>query len=160
MYPPHMRTQARELFARGWPMASIARNLGISRDTARVWCTRQLRSDDPDHRAGRCFRCKVPSKPPDAPAQYAYLLGQYLADGHLVTNAKVPVLRVACAACYPDIMDEVDSAMRQTLARSVCRVASPGCFKVTSYSKHWPCLLPQHGAGRKHCREIRPGRRR
>jgi hypothetical protein len=30
-----------------------------------------------------------------------------------------------------------------------------GCTEVTLYSKHWPCLLPQHGPGRKHTRPIR-----
>lgn len=29
-----------------------------------------------------------------------------------------------------------------------------GCVSVTSYSRHWPCLLPQHGPGRKHERTI------
>src|SRR5262249_4086063 len=31
----------------------------------------------------------------------------------------------------------------------------PGCTQVTSSSRHWPCLFPQHGPGRKHLREIR-----
>lgn len=26
--------------------------------------------------------------------------------------------------------------------------------EVKSYSKHWPCLFPQHGPGRKHTRKI------
>lgn len=29
-----------------------------------------------------------------------------------------------------------------------------GCTYVKSVSKHWPCLLPQHGPGRKHERKI------
>jgi hypothetical protein len=29
-----------------------------------------------------------------------------------------------------------------------------GCTEVISHSKHWPCLLPQHGSGRKHLRTI------
>jgi hypothetical protein len=29
-----------------------------------------------------------------------------------------------------------------------------GCVEVSKYSKHWPCLLPQHGPGRKHNRVI------
>jgi hypothetical protein len=91
---------------------------------------------------------------PDAPVPYAYLLGQYLGDGHLVTDARVPALRIACAAAYPSIMDEVEAAMRGTLAKSVCRVAQPGCFHIKSYSKHWPCLFPQHGPGMKHQRSI------
>ena len=29
-----------------------------------------------------------------------------------------------------------------------------GCTEVKSTSKHWPCLFPQHGPGRKHERTI------
>jgi hypothetical protein len=29
-----------------------------------------------------------------------------------------------------------------------------GCTDVKSTSKHWPCLFPQHGPGRKHERKI------
>ena len=29
-----------------------------------------------------------------------------------------------------------------------------GCVDVSLYSKHWPCLLPQHGPGRKHTAPI------
>jgi hypothetical protein len=29
-----------------------------------------------------------------------------------------------------------------------------GCVDVSMYSKHWPCLLPQHGPGMKHTRSI------
>jgi LAGLIDADG-like domain len=28
------------------------------------------------------------------------------------------------------------------------------CVEVGLYSKHWPCLFPQHGPGRKHLRRI------
>jgi hypothetical protein len=29
-----------------------------------------------------------------------------------------------------------------------------GCTEVMSCSRHWPCLFPQHGPGRKHLRKI------
>ena len=44
---------------------------------------------------------------------------------------------------------------RETCPRSsssVCGVARTGCREVKSYSKHWLCLFPQHGPGRKHDR--------
>ena len=28
------------------------------------------------------------------------------------------------------------------------------CVEVSLYSKHWPCLFPQHGPGKKHSRRI------
>ena len=33
-------------------------------------------------------------------------------------------------------------------------VPAPGVTVVQGNSKHWPCLFPQHGPGRKHEREI------
>lgn len=35
-------------------------------------------------------------------------------------------------------------------ARRTYRVSAPGVVVVQSYWKHWPCLFPQHGPGRKH----------
>ena len=37
---------------------------------------------------------------------------------------------------------------------SVFRVPRIGCIEVKSWSKHWPCVFPQHGPGRKHERPI------
>jgi hypothetical protein len=33
-------------------------------------------------------------------------------------------------------------------------VKQVGCIEVSAYWKHWPCLFPQHGPGRKHERKI------
>ncbi len=29
-----------------------------------------------------------------------------------------------------------------------------GCTEINSYSKHWPCLFPQRGPGKKHMRSV------
>lgn len=149
-----IRNEARRLFAEGWTKKGIADRLGVSRASVREWVSGTLLTDDPAIRAGRCPRCADPARPPDDQPTYAYLLGQYLGDGHLATTVRVPMLRIACAASYPDIMDEVERAMVVVLARSVHRVRAPGCFQVKSYSTHWPCLFPQHGPGPKHLRRI------
>lgn len=36
----------------------------------------------------------------------------------------------------------------------VFTVQRVGCTEVKSTSKHWPCLFPQHGPGKKHDRKI------
>jgi hypothetical protein len=77
-----------------------------------------------------------------------------LGDGHLVTSAKVPVLRIYCADSWPSLMEQCESAMLAVLARATQRVQKQGCVGVQSYSMHWPCLFPQHGPGRKHERTI------
>ena len=37
---------------------------------------------------------------------------------------------------------------------AAARHRTDGCIEVLLYSKHWPCLLPQHGLGKKHLRPI------
>ena len=39
-------------------------------------------------------------------------------------------------------------------ANSPSTVQREGCAEVVSYSKHWLCLFPQHGPGKKHERRI------
>jgi hypothetical protein len=36
----------------------------------------------------------------------------------------------------------------------VSTIQRQGCTEVNSYSRHWPCLFPQHGPGKKHTRLI------
>ena len=96
--------------------------------------------------------------PPVTRAAYLYLLGQYLGDGHLVTSARVPTLRIYTCTDYLDILDEaVDAVVRVRGARPglVGRASSARLAAVQSYWMHWPCLFPQHGPGRKHERPIR-----
>ena len=145
------RTRALELVAAGYPLAEVSRRLAISRAAIRAWAL------DPQQalaaRPGDACFVEAGRPCPDA-ATYAYLLGQYLGDGHLVTSSKVPVLRIACADAYPGIAAEVDAAMAVTSGNRVGSVARIGCAEHYCYWKHWPCLLPQHGPGRKHERPI------
>jgi hypothetical protein len=95
----------------------------------------------------------VLAAPPDA---YAYLLGQYLGDGYIASHRRgVFRLVITCCDWYPNIVEECASAARAVLPRSrVGFVKRQGVIVVSSYSKHWPCLFPQHGRGRKHERPI------
>jgi hypothetical protein len=89
-------------------------------------------------------------------AAYAELLGWYLGDGYIslgrrgVFNLHVynDLSYVACNAHIQDLMRRVKPGGRPHV-RSV-----PGCLVITVSWKHWPCLFPQHGSGRKHEREI------
>jgi hypothetical protein len=87
---------------------------------------------------------------------YAYLLGQYLGDGHIVYAGKgVYRLEIICCAAYPNIIEECADAIGRVLpANKVGRRRRTGVVNVGCYSKHLPCLFPQHGAGPKHRRPI------
>jgi hypothetical protein len=47
----------------------------------------------------------------DDPRSYAYLLGHYLEDGHVLTTQPVPLLTVTCDTRYPGLIHEVSYAM-------------------------------------------------
>lgn len=85
---------------------------------------------------------------------YAYLLGVYLGDGHMVRGPRAYRLAITCDEKYPRIISEVSQAIAKTLPNKVCHVQQAGCVDVVSYSQHWPCFFPQHGPGRKHERAI------
>jgi len=102
-----------------------------------------------------CPRCH--ERPLDE-AAYVYLLGQYLGDGHIAAMRRgVFCLRITMTAQYRDMIEECRTAMG-LVRSSGCRPfiqQKPGCVIVAAYWKHWPCLFPQHGKGRKHERLIR-----
>ncbi|GLZ59839.1 transcriptional regulator [Micromonospora sp. NBRC 107095] len=153
MHPPQMRAQARALRVRGHSIRAVARKLSLPYATVWHWCVDRpepvRRGTEP-----RCFRCRPDVDNPTDPGAYAYLLGLYLGDGHLVTTARVPVLRIYCSNTWTGLIEACDVAMRAVLASKVQRIQKQGCVGVQSYGLHWPCLFPQHGPGRKHERPI------
>lgn len=58
-------------------------------------------------------------------------------------------------ARYETLNAEIAASMRRVKpgGHPYTRLA-PGCLITTLYWKHWPCLFPQHGPGRKHERKI------
>lgn len=95
----------------------------------------------------------------DLPGEaYAYLLGIYLGDGHIVEHARgVYRLVVGLDSRYPKLNQEVAEAMEavrpgQHARRTLHRVHA--LVTLDMYSKSWPVLFPQHGPGRKHTRPI------
>lgn len=62
---------------------------------------------------------------------------------------------MSCDATYPTVIDDV-STLTAMLAphRTVFHVPAPGTTVVQAGWKHWLCLFPQHGPGRKHERSI------
>ena len=147
-----------DMLDQGLSQAEVARRTGIPRPTVREWAaigiTNVLARRTRLHSADQSVSCRWVLEAPAAP--YAYLLGLYLGDGCLsLHRAGVYRLRIALDERYPSIIDECEVAMAQILPNTVGRVAGQGCVSVNAYSRHWPCLFPQHAAGRKHLRPIR-----
>ncbi|MER7891075.1 transcriptional regulator [Micromonospora sp. NPDC094482] len=153
MHPPEIRAETRAQHQSGVSVAQVARSVGLPYRTVWEWCRKQ--PDSMVHgTAARCFRCRRDVDNPTPGPAYAYLFGLYLGDGHLVTSARVPVLRISCGNRWPGLIEACDATMRAVLAARVQRVPQQGCVSVQSYGMHWPCLLPQHGPGKKHERKI------
>ncbi|WP_328722273.1 helix-turn-helix domain-containing protein [Streptomyces sp. NBC_00247] len=154
MYDLGTRKHALALVAQGRSLNSVSRLTGVSRSTIRSWRTR-LEPLEPA-RAEPCPRCAPAPTAVEPPAAYAYLLGLYLGDGCLSAARRgVYALRIACADAWPGLVDACAEAVRQVRpSNKIMRVRAAGCQYVTSYSKHWPCLFPQHGPGKKHERRI------
>lgn len=89
-------------------------------------------------------------------ASYAYLLGLYLGDGCISRDRRTWRLRITLDQKYPVIIEQCRAAIDASMpGQHAAIVQCPkGCVQVSHYSKHWPCLFPQHGPGRKHSRKI------
>jgi hypothetical protein len=163
MYDQPTRRRAMALVAQGQSLSSVSRATGIARATLRDW------RDSPEKlavsRNDLCPRCSGAGIAVELRKDYAYLLGLYLGDGCLSrqppASKGVWKLRIMCADAWPGLMEECTQAMLAVrpviIARpgsSVTRVQREGCVELCSYSKHWLCLFPQHGPGRKHERKI------
>jgi hypothetical protein len=145
MYDLDARRSAMVLVAEGRSLNSVSRETGISRAALRTWRARGIAP------AGK----GVEPLRTDGPA-YPYLLGLYLGDGCLsLRHRGVYALRIACANDWPGLADACEAAIRAVRPDgAVCRVPQPGCVQITSCSKQWPLVFPQHGPGKKHEREI------
>jgi hypothetical protein len=88
---------------------------------------------------------------------YAYLLGMYLGDGHVVQKGRSSQLRVSLDSRYPGIVDECVAAMILSLPSVRPRIRRDPVERrvdVHAGSKYWLALFPQMGPGRKHERPI------
>ena len=125
---------------------------GVSIAAIRHW-RRGSRRNGPGEREPRCPRCHDRFL---APSAYAYLLGLYLGDGHITLGRRgVYALSIFCGDDWPGLADAAQQVMEVVMPTSgVFRRQKIGCQEIKSTSKHWPCLFPQHGPGRKHERRI------
>jgi hypothetical protein len=133
----------------------IGRYMDIPRGTIRDWRSPRYIPKTPQVRGSDCPLCWGSRLNEE---RYAYLLGMYLGDGCLSAHPRgVFKLRIVLDIRYPEIIDEcygAIAAMRPSDAMRVGFVNLLGCVEVHGHWKHWPCLFPQHGPGRKHLREI------
>ena len=157
MYPRATVDMALRLSAIGILDKENARICGVSIVTIRNWRSDRRRAAHGPRplieRKRQCPRCHGRDMDESA---YAYLLGLYLGDGYISQGRReVFALWIACCDDWPGLLAAAQRAMSDVMpASSVFCVHQQGCTMVKSTSKHWPCLFPQHGPGRKHTRKI------
>jgi hypothetical protein len=142
------------MIATGMNDCEIAREAGIPRKT--VWEWRhgpRVRTRD---RAGTSVCGIEHDFTALRAAPYCYLLDMYLGDGCISRHPRSWHLRITCDTQYPAIIRRCREAINMVMPnQSAAIVQRPErCVDVSHFSKHWPCLLPQHGPGRKHHRRI------
>jgi hypothetical protein len=151
-----VRQKALALLRSGARNADVARALNVPKGTVGYW--KHLERAKHGECPGRVQRPPCPRCDSELNSQaYAYLLGLYLGDGHIIQNRAMrsPSLSITCADAHPGLIDDCESAMRGVFPNnSVCRVRRQGCWEVKLYSMHLWCLFPQHGSGKKHERPI------
>ncbi|MGU3501191.1 hypothetical protein [Mycobacterium sp. C31M] len=140
------------LIAAGLNDCEIQRQTGVSRRTVCDWRARPPTSLTNPRQAG-CEGHNYQYLPSD---YYAYLLGMYLGDGYISRCRSVWRLRITLDKKYPGIIDSCRDAIDKIMLGQSATVfpRAIGCVDVSLYSKHWPCLFPQHGPGPKHLRPI------
>ena len=145
---------ANRLIASGIGDSAIARQIGVPRATVRDWRRQpQIRP-----RLVSTTPCSVIHDFSNLPAAaYCHILGLYLGDGCVSRSRRVWRLRITLDSKYPGIINRCREAIDTLMPNQHAAVLQhpKNCVEVSLCSKHWPCRLPQHGAGKKHTRTIR-----
>jgi hypothetical protein len=158
---PHIRPQstvdsALRASDEGMPDKDNAALHGVAVKTIRRWRRLYQRRGLPRgqaHLGAPCPRCDA--APLDGGA-FAELFGWYLGDGHISLGRRgVYNLHIYNDVQYVEDNEHIKDLMRRVkpMGRPHTRLV-PGCVVTTVSWKHWPCLFPQHGPGRKHERRL------
>jgi hypothetical protein len=84
-------------------------------------------------------------------ATYSLLLGWYLGDGSIAKARRgVFTLQLINDERYPELVQEIAATIKRVKpTASPCLRGGGGAVRVEARWKHWPCVFPQHGPGRK-----------
>lgn len=142
--------RAMNLVRSGLNDCQVARRTGIPRRTIRDWRARGRRTSPSEVSCPFCGPAELNQ------SEYLYLLGLYLGDGCLSEHhGGVFRLRITLDSRYPGIVEECCRAISRVVPSKHPGITQKeGCVEVSAYWKHWPCLFPQHGPGKKHLRKI------
>jgi Homeodomain-like domain len=147
-----------ELVADGDNDCEIARKTGVPRRTISDWRNGRNIARRLAREVG-CPHCGQPTHDLSrVEPSYAYLLGLYLGDGHIVRAGRTWRLRIFLDLKWLRIILLCGNAMERVFYTNRVAMFCPQrwswCAVVSVYSSQLPCLFPQHGPGMKHLRRI------
>lgn len=156
MYSREIVDETFRLKTQGLTDRAIAAQCGVSIQALRHWRYGNRRAPATEaRRADRTAYCPKCGDGELDPRAYSYLLGLYLGDGYIGAITKeVYYFSIACCNTWPGLMEECAASLVQVFPVSVFKVQREGCTEVKATSKHWQCIFPQHGPGKKHERLI------
>jgi Homeodomain-like domain len=155
VYSLTVRSEALALIERGHNDCEVARLLGLPRTTVRDWRRPRYQAQP----VALCPRCWRPSRRPIVftGGDYPELLGLYLGDGHIVRTGRSDRLRLFLDTRYSGINADARELLRRCFPQhqvGMFRTGKGTTTILSLYGTHLACLFPQHGAGRKHDRDI------
>ncbi|ONI69544.1 transcriptional regulator [Kribbella sp. ALI-6-A] len=129
---------------------------GVAIKTIRRWRRQYQRRGLPRGQGFRPTPCPRCDGAELDEAAYALLLGWYLGDGHIVAARRgVYTLQISNDQKYPVLNQEIAATIRRVKpTASPCLRGGSTAVRIEARWKHWPCVFPQHGPGRKHLRRI------
>jgi hypothetical protein len=142
-----------DLLRRGRTADEVAAACGIAVSTAYRWRQRYLQQGMPRSVLEPCPVCEGGQL---AKGAYAELLGIYLGDGSIArTKNGSFLLALFQDSRYPGLIERWARLIDEVRPGGHPHTRlMPGATVVAAAWKHWPCLFPQHGPGRKHERPI------
>jgi hypothetical protein len=155
MHARATREEALSLLASGLNDCEVARRTGVPRATVRDWRRPRYVRKRPNP---PCARCWEPARPVwFSDSDYAELLALYVGDGHIARMGRTYRLRIFLDTSYPHIIEEARLLLDRCFAANevgLARCPKGSTTILSVYSRHLPCLFPQHGRGKKHERPI------
>lgn len=137
--------RVQSMLARGLSDYEVARRCGVPRPTVQRWRLNPGRQKlDPTWR-------------PQRADEYAYALGLYLGDGHVVRRGRTGVLVISLDPRYERVIEQARQCLIAVFNPAVVHryerpVARTTILQVCSLRV--PVAFPQHGPGKKHQRPI------
>ena len=145
----------KQKLAEGVSQRQIARDLNVDHTTIAYWIkngfssgTRNFKSNSDEEIYNICKKYS---------AEYSYILGSYLGDGHITKMPRTYKLRIFNDAKYDNIIEDQSQALSVLFPENVIRQHKQlhsNCVEVIIHNKELPRFFPQHDSGKKHDRDV------